>query len=123
MLSFRRTAISSLAIASIVPAIVALSSTARAQGEPVPPGAAPVAPTTPPPTPPPAAPAAPAAPLIPPESTPDKTEDEKVLKGQGEAPGPAAGVAPTAAGAKGTSGEVFADDWWTHTRPLFEFHG
>lgn len=55
--------------------------------------------------------------LIPAESTPDKTKDAATLKGQGDA-APAAAKDP-----KGSSGQVFSDEWWTHTRPLIEFHG
>ncbi len=123
-MSFRRSAFSCLAL---VPALIAYASVARAQGEPAPaaaPAPAPApAPTTPPPPPPPAgAPAVAPAPVggtatvIPAESTPDKGKDAAALKGQGE-------VAPAAAKDEKKEGVVFSDEWWTHTRPLIEFHG
>lgn len=106
------------AILAVIPSLLAFASVARAQNEPPAPAPAPA---------PAAAPAgAPAAAepekspkegaLIPAESTPDKSKDTATLKGQGDA-------APAAADAKGSSGQVFSDEWWTHTRPLIEFHG
>lgn len=120
-MSFRRSALSFLAV--IVPA-VALSSRASAQGEPAaPPAGSAVAPTPAPPSPP-AAPAPAPAPaekgtLIPEESTPDKKKDVTTLEKQGEA----APAATKTEGPLGSSGQVVSDDWWTHTRPLIEFHG
>lgn len=113
-MTLRRSAI----FLAVVPSLVAFAAVARAQGEPA---AAPApAPTTPAPAPadPEKAPAgAEKGTLIPAESTPDKGKDVTTLKGQGDA-------APGAAkDGKGSSGQVFSDDWWTHTRPLLEFHG
>lgn len=119
-MSPRRSALSLLAV--VVPAVVAYSSSAHAQGEPAP--AAPAASSAavaPAPAPAPAPAAAPAGgTLIPEESTPDKKKDVNTLEKQGDA---APAATKPEGGALGSSGAIVSDDWWTHTRPLIEFHG
>jgi uncharacterized protein (TIGR04551 family) len=117
-----------LAIAAILPLftlpILTVSARARAQAPAAP------NPTAPPAAgPPPAAPSEPpapptpttteGAPLIPEEAAPDKKADVRALEAQGSAPS----TAPAAADSRGASTQVFSDDWWSHTRPLIEFHG
>lgn len=119
-MTLRRSAI----FLAVVPGLLAFASTrtAHAQAEPAPtatPAPTPSTTPSPPTTAPTAAPTepTPTEKVIPAESTPDKAKDEKALKGQGDA-------APAAASdGKGSSSQVFSDAWWTHTRPLIEFHG
>ncbi len=124
--------------------IVLASSVAAAQPAPPPPkAAAPAAPKAPPaeappadPAPPPAAPPpAPKAeePLLPPEqpaakpaapppaaqpvAAPDPEKDEKSLVKMG-------GERPSVIGDVGARpSDVYAEDWWSHARPVFEIHG
>lgn len=121
-MSFRRSALSFLAVvAPTVLAYATYATPARAQGDApaVPTPTTPAPPTAPAPAPAPAAAPAEKGALIPEESTPDKKSDVTSLKSQGEtAPAGAKGDAVV-----GSSGQVVSDDWWTHTRPLIEFHG
>jgi uncharacterized protein (TIGR04551 family) len=123
LMSLRRSALSLLAVT--VPALVAYAQEARAQGEAG--SAAPAASTSASAAPAPAAPApAPSVPApagtitLPEESTPDKKKDVTTLEKQGDA---APAVAKGSETAVGSSGQTVSDDWWTHTRPLIEFHG
>lgn len=51
------------------------------------------------------------------EAKVDPTKDEKELKEQGER-------RPTAGGEVGAApSDVYAEDWWSQARPVFEFHG
>ncbi len=59
--------------------------------------------------------AAPKGKLIPAEVDPSK--DMTALEKQGDQ------VPPGQKGVLGSSGTTYAEDWWTHTRPIFEIHG
>jgi uncharacterized protein (TIGR04551 family) len=126
-----------VALATGLAGAMGLSGSALAQPgepaaptEPVEPPAAPAAPdaedTLPPPAPPSAeeapaeAPAAPGAAPAPLEHTlfPNPSLDSENLKRQGE-------ERPDARhrGGSVTLEDIFAEDWWSHARPIFEFHG
>ena len=112
---------SRLAVFAVPIAALGFASVAHAQGDPA--GAPPVASSAaPPPAPPPDPKAVPAASndagkpsLLPPDAA-DPGKDKSSLEKEGE-------VRPDTGEAKGSSGAVFSDDWWTHTRPIVELHG
>lgn len=60
------------------------------------------------------APATPAAPMLPAPTWPTPGADARELARQGR---------DRPKGDKKPRGEVFAEDWWSHTRPLIELHG
>lgn len=128
----RRTSLPGLAATLSFAAIAAASSTALAQPAPSPsttapstapaPSAtgatAPAAPTT-------APPAAPATGVAP-ERAP--LVEEKPMPKGGDAPPPAAAdkpdpSAPRSTAIGGKPSDVYADEWWSHARPMLELHG
>ncbi len=64
-----------------------------------------------------------------PNPDPDKDAKDLVKQGadrpkDGDAKAPVKPDAPSANGSIGAKpGDVYAEDWWTHARPTFEFHG
>jgi uncharacterized protein (TIGR04551 family) len=90
--------------------------------DPTPPPAGSGAPTTRPPlvtptpgttAPPPANTTIPLPPPLPPPATPDKSSEKNSATKNGNNHGEV--------GAK--PGDVYSEDWWSHTRPIFELHG
>jgi uncharacterized protein (TIGR04551 family) len=116
---------------ALAAALAWLPSEARAQDAAPPRGEQPTAPAQPAPSPAPEVETPEVAPTAPPQpppasrATPSDTElfpnpglDSQNLKRQGD-------ERPDVrrAGASVSLGEIFAEDWWSHARPIFEFHG
>ncbi len=93
----------------------AAASEEDAAGETNEPATAPAEPEPTAPEPPPAAAPAPRAPLSPLPAYPSPAADAAALEGVGK-------ERPAAARAN-TETDVFADDWWSHARPVLELHG